>query len=135
MLTECPLQHTAFPSDVREQLGGWCQVAGFDLEDTLPKSVKDHPWIGQTVFFPIFATDGYVDGKIIDCIVHPLGKLMFDIQFPTPVPPIHGHGYCGETGWEVVLRTNKDYHQQIHRMFGDEIAELVKECPKRKSYE
>ena len=120
MLPKCPLNHEAFDSNIRQDLGGWCQIAAIDLEESLPKTIKDHPWIGRLVTFPQFVDYGYKDGKILNCIVHPLGKLMFDIEYATPVPPIHG--YSGH--YRVALVNKLDYYQSIVRMFGDEIQEL-----------
>jgi hypothetical protein len=132
-------------NDIMGKLGGWAAVAGVDLLDTLPKSVSDHPWIGQTVTFPYFVENGwFTDGKIIRCIVHPQGKLMFDVEWPIRCPPIHGSGYRGECGYEVVLKTpplhrptEKDehgclYHDKTSRHFADELLELVKDKPQRK---
>jgi len=144
-LPKCPLDGRAFPSDVRESIGGWFRLAGFDLEETLPKSVKDHPWIGCTVTFPCFAENGWFsNGKIVRCIVHPLGRLMFDIEWPVRCPPIQGGGYRGEVGWEVVLKEPPEwaeqdrdkygylYHDKEQRYFADEIVELTKDKPQRK---
>lgn len=121
-LPPCPLNHRAYDNDVWK-LGGIARIAGVDLEDTLPKSVKDHPWIGLKVTFPDFKDEGYKDGKILNCIVHPQGKLMFDVCFPDPIPPIH---HRGSYGYELVLRDHRRYHEQVHRFFGDEIAALEK---------
>lgn len=131
-LPKCPLDGRAFPARIREELGGVAQLAGIDLEERLPKSVKDHPWMDCEVTFPAFADDGFVGGKIVRCIVHPLGRLMFDILWPAPVPPLHGHGYRRPLGWEVVLRDRPEYQELETRMFGHEIVELVKQHPKCK---
>lgn len=128
-LPKCPLGHRAFPARIREELGGIAELAGIDLEDSLPKSVKDHPWIGQTITFPIFADKGFVGGRITNCLVHPLGNLMFDVTWPDPVWPIQGSGYRQPHGWEVVLEDHPAYGSNYMRMMGYEIAELVKRRP------
>lgn len=118
-MKSCPLNHRAFPSDVW-RLGGIAQLAGVDLENILPRTIKDHPWIGELVTFPRFAKDGYKNGKIMNCLVHPTGYLMFDVQFPELCPPLH-------YGSEIVLRDEPKYYQQVHRFSGEELANLVRE--------
>lgn len=104
----------AFPSDTYQKLGGIMELAKVDL-DFFPKSIKDHPWIGGKIKFK-FPEIG--KGKIINCLIHPSGKLMFDVFFHEPVPPIYGG--------KVVLKDNIQYHQQYHRFLGYELKELVK---------
>jgi hypothetical protein len=62
------------------KLGGWMELAGIEPADCFcVKQIKDHPWIGQTVDFP-FPQVG--TGRVISCMTHPLGQLMFDVEFP-----------------------------------------------------
>lgn len=120
MLVDCPLNHRAFPSDIYK-LGGIARLAGVDIEDCLPHSINDHPWIGQFVTFPRFSDHGFRRGRIDRCIVHPRGKLMFDVHFPNPVPLLHK-----STDWEVVTSYKYAYVQDL-RFYGNELFELVNE--------
>jgi hypothetical protein len=134
-LPKCPLGLRAFPSNVREIACGWATVAGVNLENGLPKSVEDHPWIGCEITFPVFAAKGFVGGRITHCIVHPRGGLLFDIAWPQPVWPIQGHGYRRSHGWEVVLENFPSHGSDYMRLYGTEIAELVKRKPRRRAYQ
>ncbi len=90
-------------------------MAGVDLGlQLMPRSIADHPWVGLEVDFP-FPEVGR--GKVVRCLTHPQGRLMFDVQFPWPVPPIHN--------FQVVLVDVPDYHQDTHRFYGFELQRLV----------
>jgi hypothetical protein len=109
----------AWAPDTQAKLGGLMQMAGIDpVQAFMPRAVKDHPWIGLEIEFP-FPEVGR--GKIIDCIIHPRGKLMFDVEFPVPVPSIHGLAPT----FRVVLKDNPAYYQSIHRFFGHELKALA----------
>lgn len=110
----------AWPPDTIEKLGGYIQLAGLDLDALfLPRAVKGHPWVGQTVRFP-YPEVG--EGRITDCLINPRGYLTFDVFFADPVPPIHWRGR--PFAYELVLVDNPTYHQQIHRFSGRELLEL-----------
>jgi hypothetical protein len=106
-LPQCPLNHSVFAFPYLESV------------------ICDHPWIGCHITFPLFAKDGFVNGVIERCLIHPRGQLMFDINWPKAVPPLHGSGYRGKIGWEVVLIDNPNYYEFTTRMFGKEIATLT----------
>lgn len=109
----------AWAPDTQAKLGGLMEIAGLDPADAfLPRSVKDHPWIGLEIDFP-FPEVG--KGRIVRCIIHPLGKLMFDVEFPEPVPPIHGVA----PNFHVVLKDKPAYCQQTHRFFGEELKAIL----------
>ena len=115
----------AWESDTQAKLGGLMQMAGIDpVEAFMPRAIKDHPWIGLEIAFQ-FPEVGR--GKIIRCIIHPRGRLMFDVEFAEPVPPIHGLA----PNFHVVLKDNPDCYQTIHRFFGHELkalAEVPRTC-------
>jgi len=109
----------AWDHDDPQKLGGAIELAGLDFDDLfIPRGIKDHPWIGQTVQFP-FPEVG--EGKIVNCVIHPYGRLMFDVLFPNPVPPIHG---SGPDNFRVVLNARPIWHQMEHRFFGHELKQL-----------
>lgn len=106
----------AWHHDDPAKLGGLMEMAGVDsLTAFLPRKIEDHPWIGLKVTFP-FPEIG--TGEIYRCVIHPYGKLMFDVRFPQPVPPIQSR--------EVVLKNNPDYYETVHRFFAEELRALVK---------
>jgi len=108
----------AWEPDTQAKLGGIMQIAGIDpVEQFSSKKIKDHPWLNLQVKFP-FPEVG--NGIIRECIIHPLGRLMFDVFFPNPVPPIHGYG----ERYEVVLKDRPEHHQQWHRFFAEELKFL-----------
>jgi hypothetical protein len=103
----------AWPSDSLEKLGGWMEIAGVDaVEAFAARAIRDHPWLGLEVKFP-FPEVG--KGAITRCLTHPYRKLMFDVAFPEPVPPI--------LNGQVVL--NKVLYSALHRFFGHELKELA----------
>jgi hypothetical protein len=109
----------AWEPDTQAKLGGLMQMAGIDpVEAFMPRAVKDHPWIGLEIEFSF---PEVCRGKITRCIIHPRGKLMFDVEFPEPVPPIHGLA----PNFHVVLKDNPDYHQTVHRFFGHELRAMI----------
>ena len=109
----------AWKPDTQARLGGIMELAGIDpTEAFMPTGIKDHPWLGLEVEFP-FPELG--QGQIIRCIIHPKGRLMFDVEFPEPVPPIQGVGQ----NFHVVLKDNPAYHQHIHRFSGCELKALI----------
>lgn len=108
----------AWEHDAPAKLGGWMELAGIDPCDAFRvRKIKDHPWLGLTVKFP-FPEVG--EGRIVNCLTHPLGSLMFDVAFPKPVPPIQGVA----PRFRAVLKYNPAYHQLEHRFFGDELLAL-----------
>ena len=120
MLPDAVLE--AFPSDTYQKLGGIASMAGVDLELTiLPRKIVDHPWVGLDVTFP-FPEVG--TGKIMQCITSPRGHLLFDVEFPMPVPPINEWGPMdGEPGGCEVLRAG--YHSPIHRFYGASLKGVI----------
>jgi hypothetical protein len=105
----------AWPSDAMQRLGGWMQLAGIDpVEAFRVSEIHDHPWVGLEVTFP-FPEVGR--GTITHCLTHPRGKLMFDVTFPNPVPPIQN--------LRVVLKDRLDCHCTIHRFFGHELKAIA----------
>ena len=109
----------AWEPDTQAKLGGVMQMAGLDpVEAFMPRAVKDHPWIGLEIEFP-FPEVGR--GRIIRCITHPKGRLMFDVEFPDPVPSIHGLA----PNFYVALKNDLTYHHQLHRFFGHELKALA----------
>lgn len=108
----------AWDHDTPAKPGGLMELAGVDPADVFRvRKIKDHPWLGLMVKFP-FPEVG--EGRIVNCLTHPLGKLMFDVAFPEPVPPIHGVA----PEFRVILKDNPAYHQLEHRFFGDELLAL-----------
>ncbi len=118
MMTALPEAITrAWEADTQAKLGGLMQMAGIDVAEAFStKRVVDHPWLGLTIRFP-FPEVG--EGRIVDCMTHPLGQLMFDVDFPSPVPPIHG----GSNPY-VALKDRPEYHETSHRFFASELLSL-----------
>jgi hypothetical protein len=109
----------AWEPDTQTKLGGLMQMAGIDpVEAFMPRAIKDHPWIGLKIDFP-FPEVGR--GRITNCIIHPRGKLMFDVEFPEPVPSIHGLA----PNFYVALKDNPAQYEQLHRFFGHELKALA----------
>lgn len=103
----------AWPTDALQKLGGLMEMAGIDPSEAFAvRAIRDHPWLGLEVKFP-FPEVG--KGTIIRCLTHPYGKLMFDVTFPEPVPPI--------LNGQVVL--NNHLYTDLHRFFGYELKALV----------
>ena len=65
--------------------------------------------------FLVFSWNTETITGILRCLTHPYGKLMFDVTFPEPVPPI--------LNGQVVL--NKNLYSDLHRFFGHELKTLV----------
>jgi hypothetical protein len=108
----------AWEHDTPAKFGGFMELAGIDPADAFRvRKVTDHPWLGLTVRFP-FPEVG--EGRIVNCLTHPYGKLMFDVVFAEPVPPIQGIA----PRFRAVLKDNPAYHQLEHRFFGDELLAL-----------
>lgn len=104
--------------DMVKNIGGIMQMAGVDTDILFVRSIVDHPWLGLEIEFP-FPEVG--KGKIIKCLTHPSGYLMFDVFFEEPVPPIRG-----TTGnYFVVLKDNPLYHQMTHRYYARELKDLI----------
>lgn len=107
---------SAWDADTPAKLGGLMQMAGNDpAQEFRSRAIKAHPWIGLEIEFP-FPEVGR--GRITACLIHPRGKLMFDVEFPEPVPSIQGLA----PNFYVAL---KSHPEQVHRFFGSELKALI----------
>ena len=98
-----------------QKLGGLMQLAGIDpVEEFRVKEIHDHRWVGLEIAFS-FPEVGR--GTITHCLTHPRGKLMFDVTFPIPVPPIQN--------LRVVLKDHPACHCTVHRFFGHELKAIA----------
>ena len=70
----------AWHEDTQRQLGGYMRLAGLDPVDIFRSKAVKHPLIGRRVKLPM----GYA--KVIGCLTHPRGRIMFDVVFEHPVP-------------------------------------------------
>src|SRR5688572_8349130 len=108
-----PAMTRLWEPDSYASLAGLAELAGksAEFEDAHRVRALDHPWIGLTVTLP----NG--TGTIRKCLTHPLGRLMFDVAYPEPVPPVQNK--------VAVLVDRPDCHQMEHRFFADTLAELA----------
>jgi hypothetical protein len=112
----------AWKKHAMRDMGGWIELMGGDpykVFDT-SKPITDHPWLNLTIHFPMLAESGWPSEAVITkCIIHPQGELMFDFQFPEPVP---SHLYCGG---EWILHDSQFGNTSLQRLRYSALKELA----------
>ena len=80
----------AWGANAMGDLGGWLELASIDPQETFKsRNIKDHPYIGKRIYFKFLDDAGYTaTATVINCRIHPKGRLLFDLQFPEPIPDI-----------------------------------------------
>jgi hypothetical protein len=100
-------------SDAQAKLGSWIELAGGDVSEVFrSRVIENHPWLDLTLHFPLLEKAGFCNiGKVVRCLVHPRGELMFDVRFTEPVPP---HQSLHD-GYYIALANSPDHHFTEHR--------------------
>ena len=107
----------AWESDTPGRLGGLIRMAGKDPANVFgSREVKDHEWIGWVVDLP-----GIGAGRIIRSIIHPLGKLMFDLEYDDPVSVVWLEG----DGVYIPFQDRPERHETVHRYYGESLLTIL----------
>ena len=109
----------AWESNSLENLGGWMELANIDPSQVFrTRNIKDHEYIGKKVFLKELEEAGYNSvGIVINCLIHPKGRLLFDVDFRQPTPDF----FINSQG--VNLLTHRKPDCEIHRVFINELQE------------
>ena len=112
----------AWKPDTQEKIGGWLELAGIDVQNVFKtRSIEDHPYIGKNIYFKFLDDYGYpCIGKVIKCLIHPGGRLLFDLDFSDPIPSIL---FPVGSRNEFTLLDGSGYNQEIRRFSIDELQE------------
>ena len=113
----------AWESDSLKSLGGWLELNNIDpMKVFNTKNIKDHEYIGKKVYLKEIDDAGYNGVGVIDnCLIHPSGRLLFDIRFDQPVPDFF------TTSKGVTLLTHRKADSEIHRVFISELQSYFME--------
>ena len=119
----------AWQPDALQNLGGWLELAGIDPLDVFKTgNIEDHPYIGKKIYFKFLDDAGYpCEGTVINCMIHPRGRLMFDIQFSNAIPDIL---YPVGQRQEFTLIDRGKYNGFIERMVIDQLQNFGMEVLK-----
>ena len=102
----------AWDSNSLKDLGGWLELVNIDPTKIFSsKNIKDHEYIGKKVYLKEIDKAGYDGVAVIEnCLIHPSGKLLFDIRFNQPVPDFF------ITSKGVTLLTHRKADSEINRV-------------------
>lgn len=91
------------------------ELAGVDPEKVFAsREINKDEWVGARVATPVG------EGTIIRSIIHPRGKIMYDVKWDEPTKPVFFRG--NNTDWE---QPESLAEEDVQRFYGDELYSLV----------